>query len=515
VSGTDVIGDAGAAPQGDAASAAALAPLGRTGHVVALELGAAPRRDGIVDVDLLLQLLGPADLLESADRSGWSYVIPHALATGLLHDDGARSSIRLAGTTVDLGSDPLRAIDLVAEQLGIDPSATPAAGLSMPFRGGMVGAIAYELGDRILPRLPRRERSVGQPDVLLRVVGTLVAVSRERDHAFVVVDEGIQRRGAEQVRSDLEARCRQHSHAAALRDVHGPDAAHVTAVRTSLARDAHVAAVRETLEAIARGDTYQVNLAQQLAAPFRGDLLELYRRLRAASPASHAAMLPGAGLASISPERFLDVVAGIVTTDPIKGTRRRADDPELDAALADDLVTSTKDRAENVMVVDLERNDLGRVCVPGSVHVPTLLELRALPTVWHLVSRVRGTLQPGTTYGALLGATFPSGSVTGAPRLAAMRMIRALEDAPRGWYCGAVGWMGHGSAALSVAIRTATLRDGVAVYGAGGGIVADSDPDDEVAESLDKAVPFLAAVGATHTTHPSQPVHAPAERQRT
>jgi len=370
----------------------------------------------------------------------------------------------------------------------------------MPFRGGLVGALAYELGDRILPRLPRRTRRHHQPDVMLRVAGALVAVSRERDHALVVVDEGIQRDTAERVRAVLESRCRDgdgttgHGMPRTLREPH------VTAVRTSLPRDAHVAAIRATLEAIARGDAYQVNLAQQLSAPFRGDLTELYRRLRAASPASHAALLPAAGLASISPERFLDVTAGTVTTDPIKGTRRRADDPELDAALADDLVTSTKDRAENVMVVDLERNDLGRVCIPGSVHVPTLLELRALPTVWHLVSRVRGTLRPGTTYGALLGATFPSGSVTGAPRLAAMRMIRALEPESRGWYCGAVGWLGQGSAALSVAIRTATLRDGVAVYGAGGGIVADSDPDDEVAESLDKAVPFLTAVGATHTT---------------
>jgi anthranilate/para-aminobenzoate synthase component I len=198
----------------------------------------------------------------------------------------------------------------------------------------------------------------------------------------------------------------------------------------------------------------------------------------------------------------------MVTTDPIKGTRPRSDDAELDAALADDLVTSIKDRAENVMVVDLERNDLGRVCLPGSVHVPSLLELRALPTVWHLVSRVRGTLRPETTYADLLAAAFPSGSVTGAPRLAAMQAIRALEPAPRGWYCGAVGWLGRGSAALSVAIRTATLRDGVAVYGAGGGIVADSHPDDEVAESLDKAVAFLTAVGATHTS-PDSPATVP------
>jgi len=477
--------------------------LGTSGEVVTLELRGVPRRDGIVDLDRLLAAVGPADLLESADRSGWSAIIPHDLSPGMLHDDGRRSALRFAnGERSDLGPDPLQAIAAMTHQLGLDPTAEPTPGPSMPFRGGLVGALAYELGDRILPHLPPRPRARGQADVLLRVVGAHIAVSRERDHAYVVVDEGIQRAPASRVRDDLERRCRDSSDPG-RRDA--PATAPTTAVSSSLTHDAHVDAVHQALATIARGDAYQVNLAQQLSAPFAGGLIELYRRMRAASPSSHAALLPSAGLASISPERFLDVSAGRVTTDPIKGTRPRSDDPVLDAALADDLVTSAKDRAENVMVVDLERNDLGRVCEPGSVHVPDLLDLRALPTVWHLVSRVRGTLRPGTTYADLLAATFPSGSVTGAPRLAAMQVIRALEPAPRGWYCGAVGWLGRGSAALSVAIRTATLRDGVAVYGAGGGIVADSRPDDEVAESLDKAVAFLAAVGATHTTSATPP----------
>lgn len=477
-------------------------PLRASGRVRVLALVAAPRRDGIVDLDALRTALGRCDLLESADRSGWSSLVPHDLSPGLLHDDGTRARLRLAdGTVLDLGTDPLEALDRVADALGLDPCAVPDPGPEMPFRAGLVGAIAYELGDRILPRLPRRDRSPGQDDLLLRIAGTVVAVSRTRDRALVVVDEGIQGRSADEVRALLEARCREAHHrdrVADTADTAGrPGAAGV--VGTSLPHAEHAAVVVRVLDTIARGDAYQVNLAQQLSARTDLDLDLLYRRLRAASPASHAALLPDAGLASISPERFLDVSAGTVTTDPIKGTRRRADDPELDAALADDLVTSVKDRAENVMVVDLERNDLGRVCEPGSVHVPALLELRALPTVWHLVSRVRGTLRSGTTFGDLLRATFPSGSVTGAPRLAAMRTIRELEPAPRGWYCGAVGWLGRGGAGLSVAIRTATLRDGVAVYGAGGGIVADSDPDDEVAETLDKAVPFLTAVGATRT----------------
>lgn len=488
-----------------------VAALGTSGRTVARELVAAPRRDGIVDIDRLLSALGPSDLLESADRSGWSALVPHDLAPAMLVDDGAMARLHMRdGTTLELGSDPLAALDTVALQLGLDPCAVPDTDLSMPFRGGLVGAIAYELGDRILPRIERRSRTLGQPDLMLRVAGTVVAVSRERDRAFVVVDEGIQGREASEVHRDIEQRCRTAARTATVEQDGATGTGPASVVATSLPHDAHVAAIGEVLAVIARGDAYQVNLAQQLDAPYGDELLTLYRRMRAASPASHAALLPDAGLASISPERFLEVTAGVVITDPIKGTRRRADDPELDAALADDLVTSVKDRAENVMVVDLERNDLGRVCVTGSVEVPQLLELRALPTVWHLVSRVRGTLRPGTTYGELLRATFPSGSVTGAPRIAAMRTIRGLEPAPRGWYCGAVGWLGRGSAGLSVAIRTATLRDGRAVYGAGGGIVADSDPHDEVAETLDKAVPFLTAVGATRTAGDRAP--RPAER---
>jgi para-aminobenzoate synthetase component 1 len=466
--------------------------------VVVRELVDVPRRDGIVDIDTLHDLLGRCDLLESADRSGWSYLVPHELSPGTLVDDGHRARLHHAdGTEEDLGPDPMAAVDAVAERLGLDPCARVDTALSVPFRGGLVGALAYELGDRLLPRVPRRERAPGHPDLLLRIVGTVVAVPRTRDRALLVVDEGIQRSDAETVHALIERRCRSR------RGVGAPDATtHGRigdgTVRTSLPHAAHVRAIEEALARIGRGEAYQVNLAQQLAADVTVDLTLLYRRLRAASPASHAALLPDAGLASISPERFLDVTAGSVATDPIKGTRRRADDPVLDAALADDLSTSLKDRAENVMVVDLERNDLGRVCVPGSGEVPTLLELRALPTVWHLVSRVRGTLRPGTTYGQLLRATFPSGSVTGAPRIAAMQAIRALEPVPRGWYCGAIGFLGRGSAGLSVAIRTATLRDGTVVFGAGGGIVADSDPQDEVAETLDKAAAFLTAVGAVH-----------------
>ena len=460
--------------------------------VEVLELRAAPRRDGIVDLDRLCDAIGPCDLLESADRSGWSYLVPHHLASGRLVDDGVRSRwLGADGSIEDLGEDPLLAIDTVAGRVGLDPCARPAEGVAVPFTGGLIGALSYEAGTRISGRVPAREEA-REEAVSLRLSGALVAVPRERDRALVVVDPSLHRGSIATVRTDLERRCRD---AAAVKASRADTVRSVAAVTTSLPHPEHVAAIASVQARIAAGDTYQVNIAQQLVGHWEGDVTTLYRWLRAASPASHAALLPDLGLASISPERFLGVRAGLVITDPIKGTRPRSDDPLLDAAQADDLATSAKDRAENVMVVDLERNDLGQVCLPGSVHVPILLELRALPTVWHLVSRVEGRLVPGTSYGALLRATFPSGSVTGAPRLAAMRIIRELEPVARGWYCGAVGYLGRGSAALSVAIRTATLSsDGTVTYGAGGGIVADSVPDDEVAETLDKASPFLRAL---------------------
>jgi para-aminobenzoate synthetase component I len=464
--------------------------------VEVLELRSAPRRDGIVELDRLMDALGPCDLLESADRSGWSFLVPHHLTLGRLVDDGSRTRwIGADGTVEDLGTDPLAAIDVIAARAGLDPCAAPAAGVAVPFTGGLVGALSYELGERITGRIAVRAGTHGE-GLSLRLTGALVAVPRERDRALVVVDRSLHAAPATTVRDALEERCRTAPATTTRADRRSAGSgAGRSAITTSLPHAQHVAAIEEVLARIAAGDTYQVNIAQQLIGRWDGDVVTLYRWLRAGSPASHAALLPDIGLASISPERFLGVHEGKVVTDPIKGTRPRSDDALLDAAQADDLTTSAKDRAENVMVVDLERNDLGRVCVPGSVKVPMLLELRALPTVWHLVSRVEGRLVPSTTYGELLRATFPSGSVTGAPRLAAMHIIRELEPVARGWYCGAVGYLGRGSAALSVAIRTATLEDsGRVTYGAGGGIVTDSVPDDEVAETLDKALPFLRAL---------------------
>ncbi len=481
----------------------------RTAALPALVLDpvATPRDgDGRVDVDACVQALGPADVLESADGSGWHYVLPHG--RWRLTDDGRRSWLEAAGRRVrDLGSDPFAAIDHVGAELGAHPEA-PADPDLPPLTGGLVGALAYDLARRVehLPRLAVDDRS--GPLLSLRVAEVVCAVTPARDRALLVArplppslagGEDPRRRAR-----DAVVNARDRLAAADRRRQEGRSRSRVEPTRvppqvawTSLPRADHLAAIEALLAAIGAGRVFQVNLAQRLSARWSGDVHGLYRALRSVSPAAFGAALPDVGVASISPETFLAVDGPAVRTRPIKGTRPRARDAALDAALADDLATAAKDRAENVMVVDLERNDLGRVCRPGSIGVPELTRVEAHPTVWHLVSTVEGELTAGTGYGALLRATFPCGSITGAPKIAAMSLIEQLERVRRRWYCGAIGFLSPGHARLSVAIRTATLHpDGVVDHGAGGGIVADSDPSSEHAETLDKAAAFLRAVSA-------------------
>ena len=240
---------------------------------------------------------------------------------------------------------------------------------------------------------------------------------------------------------------------------------------------------------IRAGDCYQVNYALRFAAPCAGDVWPLYQALRRRNPAPYAAWLnlPGTQVLSSSPESFLHLADGLVTTRPIKGTRPRGATPEADAQLAAELAASPKDRAENLMIVDLLRNDLGKVCVPGSVVVPALFAVEPFATVQHLVSTVQGRLRPGKTALDLLRATLPGGSITGAPKHRAMQIIDELEPAARGVYCGAIGWLKRDAMHLNIAIRTAVAAGGEVSFWAGGGLVADSEVVAEYQECLDKA----------------------------
>mgnify|MGYP000270453943 CR=1 FL=1 len=241
------------------------------------------------------------------------------------------------------------------------------------------------------------------------------------------------------------------------------------------------------------GDCYQINLARRLRAPFSGDPLGVYARFRRLAGGPFAAYLdlPGGPVLSGSPERFLQLRDGRVETCPIKGTRRREAAPEADARVREALLASAKDRAENVMIVDLLRNDIGRSCATGSVRVPTLCSLESFATVHHMVSTVTGQLAAGRRATDLLRDCLPGGSITGAPKYRAMEIIAELEGEPRGVYCGAIGYIGDdGGMDTSIAIRTLTARDGWLEYRAGGGLVVDSQCEDEFEETESKAAAF-------------------------
>lgn len=265
------------------------------------------------------------------------------------------------------------------------------------------------------------------------------------------------------------------------------------------------AAVRRTVERIHRGEICQTNLCRRLEAELpAASLWPFYHRLRAASPAVYGAWMDlgrGRAVMSVSPELFLSSRGGLVESRPIKGTRPRGEDPKADHALARELTESAKDRAELAMIVDVTRNDLGRVAVTGSVQVARHAEVISLPTVHHTVSTVRCQLKPGCGAAELLRASFPAASISGAPKIQAMAIAAAEEQRRRGPAMGAFGWIAlSGDLELAVAIRTATAAGGKVAYHAGCGIVADSKPEEELEESRVKARAFLTALGARETS---------------
>ncbi len=268
--------------------------------------------------------------------------------------------------------------------------------------------------------------------------------------------------------------------------------------RTSLPRRDYEAAVQRAIDYIRAGDVFQVNLSQRLSAEWNGDPFALYAQLRRESPAPYAALvrLGGADVISASPERFLRRRGDAIETRPIKGTRARVADAAADRRQALALRSSAKDIAENVMIVDLARNDLGRVARFGTVAVRELCALESHPGVHHLVSTIQARTRAGVSAADVIRATFPPGSVTGAPKVRALEIIEELEPVRRGPYCGAVGWFGPGDELeLSVAIRTmVAARDGLHLH-VGGAVTADSDPAGEWQESMHKAARLLRAAG--------------------
>ncbi len=364
-----------------------------------------------------------------------------------------------------------------------------------PFQGGAVGYLGYELG-RHLERLPpSRNIGLDVPDMVFGLYDTIAAFDGETHKAWVIAVDVASRasRPAPEARAEIMA-ARIAAQPMAIPLSWSP-AGTWTA---ELTREAFEENVTRAIAYINAGDIFQANLTLRLLAdmPQGLDAFGLYKRLRALSPAPFAAYLntaKGMAIASASPERFLRLTLdGQVSTRPIKGTRPRGRTPDEDRALARELVASEKDRAENLMIVDLLRNDLSRVSRLGSVEVGDLAVLESFANVHHLVSEVRGTLFPNLGPVDLLRATFPGGSITGAPKIRAMEIINELEPARRGPYCGAIAWIGFdGAMDSSIVIRTLVIKDGMVAAQAGGGIVADSDPAAEYHEAMDKAWPLL------------------------
>ena len=268
-------------------------------------------------------------------------------------------------------------------------------------------------------------------------------------------------------------------------------------LRSNFTREQYIKAVAAAREYICAGDIFQVNLSQRFEADLPIFPYELYRRLRLINPAPFASYLnlDGVMVVGASPERFLRVEGDLVQTRPIKGTRPRGASVAEDEVMAKELLSSVKDRAENVMIVDLERNDLGRVCRYGTVRVRELCLLETYATVFHLTSTVEGRLRGGKNRIDLLKATFPGGSITGAPKVRAMEIIDELEPTKRSVYTGSIGYLSFsGEMDINIVIRTFLIKDGRAYFQVGGGIVYDSDPEAEYLETLDKGRALIEAL---------------------
>jgi len=390
----------------------------------------------------------------------------------------------------------------------------PAVPGGAPFLPGLaIGFLGYELG-RYVERLPATAvRDIGLPDMHWAFYDSLLVIDAHNGSAAVhASDVGGRDPHAllARWRTVLDGAARQGGETgkAATRAAAPGDAVGEMAfdrLEYNFTRQGYLRAVARTLDYIAAGDIFQANLSQRFTAPLACDPAELYLRLRRSNPAPFGAYLAGEGpegdwsVLSSSPERFLRVEGRRVATRPIKGTRpRRAGDETLNARSREQLIASAKDAAELAMIVDLERNDLGRVCSFGTVRVTEPRTIEEYASVFHSVAQVEGRLHDGLDLVDLLKATFPGGSITGAPKVRAMEIIDELEPTCRSVYTGSVGWIGpDGSADLNIAIRTLIADRGRVHLQVGGGIVADSTPEDEFDETLAKARSLLEALGVS------------------
>ena len=421
-------------------------------------------------------------LLQSTDRANGlgQYEILFAFPSRPIVADAESAGSTAAGGFLDRLDTAFR-LDALPPDVGQDDD--------IPFKGGWFLFLGYELAGDIEPGLPVAEDKVLPRAFAVRCHGALVR------HLDTGVVEAVIEAGAPVDEQQLYEDIRSLGTA-------GSAGRAATGIRVaSIAEEDPVNfldAVRRAKRYVAAGDIYQANLSREWNIETAEDIdtLELFRSLSRSNPAPFAGLVHwnDACVVSSSPERLVNVRNGCISTRPIAGTRPRSIEDGHDQALLDDLITDPKERAEHVMLIDLERNDLGRVCQPGTVEVDEMMVVESYAHVHHIVSNVRGVLRDETTPGDIIAAVFPGGTITGCPKVRCMEIINELEGAPRGAYTGSIGYLARdGSMDLNILIRTIVTRGSTAAFRAGAGIVADSDPETELEETRAKAEGLLRA----------------------
>lgn len=429
-------------------------------------------------------------LLESADRehidSRWSIYSAQPIAS--LQTDNGKTTLMENGACSLQNSDPFALLETLRRKLFYDIQSDD----HFPFTGGALGYMAYELGYQV-EQISNAEKPQGLnlPEMAFGFYDWALLHDTQNGQFHLLVHKS---KNSQQNIQSLWTKRRQW-----LSEQGAVQSATTSFTLSSdwssnMDKQSYREKFNQVQNYILSGDCYQVNLTQRFQASYQGDEYQAYQALLAANRPPFAAFLrlPEQAILSLSPERFLKLHNGVVETKPIKGTCPRFQNAEQDQASRQTLLSSEKDRAENLMIVDLMRNDIGRVCLPGTVSVPKLFDIESFPAVHHLVSTVLGKLAPSHSCEDLLRACFPGGSITGAPKIRAMEVIAELEPNSRQIYCGSIGYInGNGEMDMNISIRTLVCHQQQIYCWAGGGLVADSKVDQEYQECFDKLSKIL------------------------
>ncbi|MEZ8013099.1 MULTISPECIES: aminodeoxychorismate synthase component I [Vibrio] len=424
-----------------------------------------------------------AMLLRSASESHvdsrYDILVAQPIAT--FETIGVKTTVNVNETCEVSESDPFELLDQYQQQLLPAISEHP----ELPFVGGALGYFSYDLGRRVeaLPSLAKRD--ISAPDMAVGLYEWAVIVDHKLKAAFLV---------GQNIDTHWDWLTQQQSPSQQAEQAEQAERTHqkfglTTPWQSNMTEQSYANKFDSVQEYLLSGDCYQINLAQRFNAQYQGSEWLAYEKLEKynSAPFSGFIRLAGCTILSVSPERFLELNSGTIETKPIKGTRPRSENSMIDDANAQDLLNAEKDQAENLMIVDLLRNDIGRVAKPGSVHVPKLFDIESFPAVHHLVSTIRAELDVHHSAHDLLRACFPGGSITGAPKVRAMQIIEELEPHRRSAYCGSIGYISrNGRMDTSITIRTLVAENNTLYAWAGGGVVFDSDCTSEYQETLDK-----------------------------